>query len=186
MIILSRRGSCTCTHPTHCCTLGSEANFWSLARLRAYLLLYHSISHDLVSHIHSFPFPRPPLFSCRIPLFLSIPYYTVDSSTSLLNGRVMALIHRPSGWAALPCAAITYNSKCCSLLATSLHLLVGTKVSSVLLISRRNNITAWSWRRDAKFTGFFARLPPLSSLALVPVGLYSDWLIQSDSIASRF
>jgi hypothetical protein len=40
-----------------------------------------------------------------------MPYYTVDSraSTSLHNGRVIPLMHRP--WAAQPYPVLTYNNK---------------------------------------------------------------------------
>ena len=49
--------------------------------------------------------PRPPLLSCRLPLSLLIPYYTIDSRTSLDTFDTQA------SESAIPYAALTYEGK---------------------------------------------------------------------------
>ena len=89
--ILSRRGSYTCTPeaPLHPRALWKQPReqFLDPCRLRVYLL-YHPISNVLSL------FSPLPHFSL-VSLFPSIISYWVDSCTSLRNGRLIRLMHRP-------------------------------------------------------------------------------------------
>jgi hypothetical protein len=79
-------------HPTHrCIPFRSEtnSNFWSLV---GFTTTYYTISF-----LKSRPHSLPSLIVLFVSLFpSSIPCYTIDSRTSLRNGRVILLVHRPS------------------------------------------------------------------------------------------